>query len=144
MQIDIRKLLRAARPVALMPRLLLLLALLPAAVACNSVGEPRRSIVLLVESVAAPSEVAAGSELVATITVITGGCKSFDRFVTTRNGSRLTVEAHGSDAGRGLSCPADVRYEPREYRAALPASNPFQLAVRQPNGSEIVREITIR
>ena len=128
-----------------MRRSRIFLSFLPLTLACSALGEPRRSIVLGVHDVVAPAEVAVGSELVATITVVTGGCKSFDRFVTARAANRLTVEARGWDAaGAGRSCPADIRYEAREYRATLPAGDPVVLAVRQPNGTEVVREIDVR
>ena len=113
------------------------------ACACNGVTSPREAVLLGVQDVVAPTEVAAGAELVATITVATGGCKAFDRFETRQSSARLTVEAWGTDA-RGQSCPADVRYEPREYRASMPSGNPVVLAVRQPNGDELVRTIQIR
>ena len=113
------------------------------AFACGSPAGPREAVLLGVQEVVAPTELAAGAELVATITVVTGGCKAFDRFVTTRSSARLTVEAWGTDA-REQSCPADVHYEPHEYRASVPSGNPVVLAVQQPNGDELVRTIQIR
>ena len=113
------------------------------AFACASPTGPRKAVLLGVHDVVAPTELAAGAELVATITVVTGGCKTFDRFVTSRSSARLTVEAWGTDA-RDQSCPSDVRYEPHAYRASLPSANPVELAVRQPNGDELVRTIQIR
>jgi hypothetical protein len=127
-----------------MKRSWVLLAVCALALACSEFGGPRRSILLAVSEIAAPSELAAGAELVATITVVTGGCKAFDQFVTTRTGDRLTVEARGWDATRGQMCPTDVRYEAREYRAGVPGGTVLILAIRQPDGSELVREIPIR
>lgn len=127
-----------------MKRCSIVLALCAMALACSEFGGPRRSIVLSVSEIAAPSELEAGAELVATITVVTGGCKAFDRFVTTRTGDRLTVEARGWDASRGQVCPTDVRYEAREYRASAPGGTALVLVIRQPDGSELVRQIPIR
>ena len=111
--------------------------------ACDDAAGPRQAVLLRVQDVVAPSELAPGAPLVATITVITGGCKAFDRFVTSRSGDRLTVVARGTDAPT-LNCPDDLRYEPKEYRATMPSANPVVLAVRQPNGDEVVRTIQIR
>jgi hypothetical protein len=113
------------------------------AYACNGVATPREAVLLGIQDVVAPTEVAAGAELVATITLVTGGCKAFERFETRASSARLTVEAWGTDASN-QSCPADVRYEPREFRASLPSGNPVVLAVRQPNGDELVRTIQVR
>ena len=126
-----------------MRRSAFILGLLCFAVACNDLAGPRKAVLLGVQDVVAPTELVAGAELVATITVVTGGCKAFDRFTTNRSDNRLTVVAHGTDA-RNQSCPADVRYEPHEYRATAPSGNPVVLAVRQPNGDELVRSIQIR
>ena len=126
-----------------MRRSVFILAVGLIACACDGLADPRRAVLLGVQDVVAPAEVAAGAELVATITVVTGGCKAFDRFVTRRDNARLTVEAWGTDA-RNQSCPADVHYEPHEYRAVVPSGNPVVLAVRQPNGDELVRTIQIR
>jgi len=112
--------------------------------ACSDPGSPRRNNVLGVEDVVAPTELASNTELVATITVITGGCKKFDRFTTSRSEGRLTVEAWGTDAAAGQVCTRDLRFEPHEYRATLPAGNPVILAVRRPNGADLVRQIQIR
>jgi len=112
--------------------------------ACSDPESPRRNIMLGVEDVVAPTELASNAELVATITVITGGCKRFDRFTTSRSEGRLTVEARGSDAALGQVCTRDLRFEPHEYRATLPAGNPVVLAVRRPNGADLVRQIQIR
>ena len=111
---------------------------------CNSPGAPRRDVVLGVEDVATPTELASNAELVATITVITGGCKKFDRFTTARSDDRLTVEARGTDGVPGQVCTRDLRFEPHEYRASLPAGRPVVLAVRRPNGPDIVRQIQVR
>ena len=127
-----------------MRRIAIIVGLLPVALACNDSGAPRKHVMLGVQEVLAPTELALNVELVATITVITGGCKAFDRFVTSRSGNRLTVEARGFDAAGGQLCPDDIRYEPREYRSTVPPANPVVLAVRQPNGDEIVRQIHIR
>jgi len=114
------------------------------AVACNDAEAPRVNVVLGVEEVVAPTELAPNAELVATITVITGGCKRFEQFASTRSDGRLTVEARGSDATPGQTCTRDLRLEPHEYRASLPAGNPVVLAVRRPNGPDLVRQIQIR
>src|SRR5438046_2985480 len=92
-----------------------IVALLALALACSVLGGPRNNVMLGVQDVVAPTELAPNAELVATITVVTGGCKKFDRFTTSRSGGRLTVEAHGSDAAPGQLCTADVRFEPHEY-----------------------------
>ena len=126
-----------------MGRSAIIIGLCLVAVACDDFGGPRKAVILGVQDVVAPTELAPNAELVATITVITGGCKAFDRFVTSRGGDRLTVEARGTDT-RNQNCPADVRYEPREYRATVPPTNPVVLAVRRPNGDDLVRQIQIR
>ena len=127
-----------------MRRLATVLLPLILTVACRDPGAPRTNVALGVEQVVVPTELAPNAELVATITVITGGCKKFERFTTTRSEGQLTVEARGSDATPGRVCTRDLRFEPHEYRASLPAGNPVVLAVRRPNGPDLVRQIQIR
>jgi hypothetical protein len=112
---------------------------------CRNPFASDRVVTLPAADVAVPAELAPGSELVVTVTVVTGGCKRFERFVAGRAADRLTLTARGRDgAGAGVSCPDDIRYEPRPYRAAPPFVDPFTVAVRQPDGTELARVVRIR
>src|SRR3954470_20392382 len=90
--------------------------------ACSLITDPRKAVLLFVQDVVVPNELAPGTELVATITVMTGGCKMFERFETSRAGDRLTVVARGTDMPNQV-CTDDIRYEPHEYRVTVPSGN---------------------
>ena len=127
-----------------MRRPLLLLSLLVATAACFDPTSPGRSVVLQVSEVVAPEEQASDEPLTVTLTVVTGGCTTFDRVVSTRTTNRITLEARGwNSARRDAACPADIRYEQRTYQANPPFADPLTIAVVQPDGTETIREVIV-
>lgn len=120
-------------------------ACLIATAGCRNPFASDRVVTLPVSDVAAPAELAPGADLVVTLTVVTGGCRSFERLVAERSASRLALVARGRDSSApGRACPSDVRYEARAYRAAPPFVDPFTVAVRQPDGTELTRAVRVR
>ena len=112
---------------------------------CGNPFGSDRVITLPVSEVTVPAELAPTALLVVTVTVVTGGCKSFEKFVAIRADARLTLRAQGRDgSGSWDLCPTDIRYESRTYEATPPFADPFTVVVRQPDGAEITRVVRIR
>lgn len=116
-----------------------------AAAGCRDPLGADRAVTLPVRDLSTPAELATGAELIVTVTVVTGGCRRFERLVAERATGRLTLVAHGRDSsGPDVACPADIREEPHTYRAAPPDRDPYTVAARQPDGSELTRVVRVR
>lgn len=128
-----------------MYRIWFLVAVLLALGACRSPFGAERAILLPVRDLVVPEHVAANAELEVTLTVVTGGCRSFDRIEANRSADRLTLIPWGRDAsGPGVMCTGDIRYEEKTYRTGPVSSDPFTVVVRQPGGTELVRQVRVR
>ena len=125
------------------PSLVLALALIIGPGCWNPFAPDRERITLVVDEIDAPTEVGAAAPLSVTLTVVTGGCKQFDRIEANRSANRLTLTVHGWDRPRAI-CTSDIRYESRPYEAMPPFTDPFTIAVRQPDGSELRHEVRVR
>jgi hypothetical protein len=107
--------------------------LLAAGAACRAVLEPGSRVALGVTDIQAPATFEAGRPFTVTLTVVTGGCRSFVRFDASRTPDRLTLRAVGRDrSGPGVECPTDVRYEPRDYTAQPPFADSVVVVAEQP------------
>jgi len=95
---------------------------------------------LRVEELVVPEAPSRDAAFAVTLTVVTGGCRSFDRIDGKRSTGRLVLTAIGRDNG-GQLCPADVRFEKWSYTVAPPFDAQFAVVARQPDATEIVREI---
>ncbi len=125
------------------PILALALALIAGSGCWNPFASDRERITLAVSEIDAPAEIGATARLAITLTVVTGGCKRFDRIQADRSANRLTLTVRGWDTP-DANCTADIRFEPRPYEAVPPFADPFTIAVRQPDGSELTREVRVR
>jgi hypothetical protein len=120
-----------------------LCALTAALAGCDALG-PDREILLPITRLDAPASVEPSGTLVAQITVQFGGCRSFDRLVTTRAADRVTIRAIGHDgSSRKVSCPGDIREQTVEYRANGPFTDPFLVIGIQPDGEETRRTVRL-
>jgi hypothetical protein len=117
-----------------------------AAAACDPPFGPDRPVILRVTDIEAPTEVPPGESVLVRFTVHSGGCTRFTEVGVTRTGTaRVTLTARGRDSsGPKVSCPADIRMDVRGYRAEPPISDPFTIAVRQPDGNETIRTVRVR
>ena len=128
-----------------MSRALVSAAFLLVGAGCSNPFEADHVVTLAVSDVEAPAQLAPGSELVVTLTVVTGGCRAFERLDAERSASRITLVARGRDSsGPGRTCPTDIRYETRAYRAPPPFVDPLTIVVRQPDGTELTHEVRVR
>jgi hypothetical protein len=99
--------------------------------ACSAVA-PDQSVVLIVTKLEAPATIAAGSPLTVVLTVITGGCKTFDRIDVEREAYAVALTPWGTDAAAGnknISCPADIVETPHSIRLDPPFQSPFMVFV---------------
>lgn len=100
--------------------------------ACGSVSDPGPRVVLGVTDIRAPATFEAGRPFTVTLTVVTGGCRAFERFDAVRAPDRITLTAVGRDrSGPGIGCPDYIRYEPRDYTAQPPFADSVVVAAEQ-------------
>jgi len=121
-------------------------AVLLAGIGCQNPFTSDRIVRLTISEIAAPSEVAHDASLPLTLTVVTGGCRSFDRLeLVDHSSTHIVFVAYGRDAERrGTSCPTDIRFEPHTYEAPPPFSDPLTVIARQPDNSEMSRVVRVR
>lgn len=99
---------------------------------------------LHVTEVQAPASAPASGPVTVTLTVVTGGCLSFDRISASRTPSTLILSARGTDTGgRNVACPADIRHEPHSYVAQGPFSDPLTITVYRPTTDPLVKTVRI-
>ena len=79
-----------------------------------------------------------------TVTVVTGGCREFERIVSKRKASVIIVEAWGTDGSRAAACPDDIKYEPQPYNIAGPFTDPLVISAVQPDGTAITKSVKVQ
>jgi len=95
---------------------------------------PDQSIILSVPKIDAPATVSAGSSFTVTLTIQTGGCRSFSHVDVQKFDTGLHVVPWGTDASighKGISCPANIVDEPHAIQIDPPFSGPYQVFVDQ-------------
>src|SRR5688572_19600244 len=97
-----------------------------------------RDVPLDIESIEAPDSITSQEPLPVTVTVVTGGCLSFDRFIVSRETQRITIEAWGEDgSGPFTACTTDIRFEPQIYLVERPLSDPFTVIAKKRDGTTL-------
>lgn len=110
--------------------------------ACENPFSPGDRVTLWVEDIVSPASVSADAPFTVTLTVRTGGCLSFQGFQSERSVGRLELTAIGRDGGGpGRVCTDDIRFEQRTMQVVPPFGDGLTIAARQPDATEIVREI---
>jgi hypothetical protein len=114
---------------------LVVAGLAAAPLGCNPFAS-NQSVVLLVDQLDAPASISAGSPLTVVLTVVVGGCTTFERITVQRNASGATMTAWGRDGakGRDLVCTDDARPEPHSYQFDPPFQNSFTVHVPRERG----------
>jgi hypothetical protein len=95
---------------------------------------PDQSVILSVSKIDAPPSIASGSPMPIALTVVSGGCRSFDHIEVTRDlrGANMTVWGHDSSIGRkNVACTADLRIESHSVQLEPPFANSFRIEVNQ-------------
>ncbi len=82
--------------------------------------------------------------LSATVTVVTGGCREFDRITSTRKAAVVIVEAWGKDDSGKLACTDDIKYEPHQHSIAGPFTDPLIISAVQPDGTAITKTVKVQ
>ena len=107
-------------------------------------SHPDRAVLLPISEIDAPASILEGETLVVRLTVVFGGCRSFERLETTCAAARVTFKARGLDSsGPDISCTADVRTQVVESRIEPPLTDPVTLVAVQPDESEITRTVRV-
>lgn len=120
-------------------------AILMASIGCGSIFGYNRPVILTVTEINAPTVVAAGSSFSARLTVQTGGCLSFDYIDTDRTQSVANITVWGRDAGgKGVSCPADIRYESYTVQFSPPFASTFTIRVGSGTMNPLTAIVEIR
>jgi len=115
------------------------------ATGCQNPFASGRTVKLFVEDINAPAEVLPGAPINITLTVVTGGCRSFERLDAKRSERQIVITAVGRDrGGKNISCPTNVEYEPHDYVISGPLAFPFVVVVLQPNGTGNQRVVNVR
>jgi len=116
------------------------------AAGCSSIfGLDRRSIILPISQVDAPSTVAPGASFNVTFTVQSGGCKRFVRLETTKTDRVLTAVARGTEpTGKNVLCTTDIRYDKVVEVVTQPITDPFSIVGKQPDGGEMTVQVRVQ
>ena len=109
---------------------------------CIDVFDLQSEVQLPISELAVPESVSAQGPLSATLTVVTGGCREFDRIRSSRTGGVVILEAWGTDSG-GEACTDDIRYEPHQYSINGPFANPLVVSAVQPDGTSITKTVRV-
>jgi hypothetical protein len=121
-------------------------ALVVLPIACNPFA-PGETVVLDVSKLEAPATISVGSPLTVNLTVVTGGCLSFDRIVAERSASGASLTALGRDAARGrkdIACTADIRFEPHSYQLDPPAQGTFSVVAHRPRTDPLTTTVQVQ
>ena len=119
---------------------------LAALTGCN-VFEPDRSVILSVPKIDAPATVSAGSSFTVTLTVQTGGCRSFSRLEVEKSTTGVHVVPWGTDArigNKGILCPANIVDEPHGIQIDPPFSGPYRVWVDQGRLMPVVATVQVQ
>jgi hypothetical protein len=114
--------------------------------ACNPFA-PDQSIILEVSQLDAPASVAANAPLSVVLTVVTGGCRRFDRIEARRDASSATLTAWGTDGSIGrkdVLCTSDIRYEPHTYQFNPSFTNPFTITVNPGGINPLIATVQVQ
>ena len=114
---------------------------------CRNPFAPDQSVVLDVTQLDAPTTISTGSPLSVVLTVVTGGCKSFDHIEAQRQAASASLTAWGRDGAKGrkdIMCPDNIVYEPHSYRFEPPFQSPFTVTVNRGRLSPLIATVQVQ
>ena len=104
-----------------------------------------RDVRLDIESIEAPESIGPQQPLTITATVVSGGCRTFDRLVVKREGQRISLAAWGEDSsGPFTACTTDIRYDRPDHVATGPFSDPVTVVAYRLDGTLLERVVRVR
>src|SRR5688500_8940262 len=118
-------------------------ALAVSASGCNLFPEPDQRLRLGVEGLEAPSRNPAANPLSVVVLVVTGGCKIFDRFETSRSAAGATLTAVGRDVSEGRACTDEAIVTPHTVRFDRPFASTYTITVNRFNQKPLTATIQI-
>jgi hypothetical protein len=122
----------------------LAIALLLLATACRDPFGLGTTVKLPIAELTVPATVSPQGPLNFSVSVVTGGCREFDRITTRRAASVLIVEAWGTDSSGGArACTDDIRYEPHTSSANGPFTDPLVVGAIEPDGTSITKSVKV-
>jgi len=114
---------------------------------CWNPFAPDQAVVLGVTQLDAPATISTGSPLTVVLTVVTGGCKSFDHIEAQRQAASASLTAWGRDGAKGrndIVCPDNIVYEPHSYRFEPPFQSPFTVTVNRGRLSPLIATVQVQ
>lgn len=123
----------------------MIFGLLAFCAACTNPFSSARDVTLPITDFVVPESASPGAPFTVRLTVMSGGCRRFERLVATRRPGELSFEARGRDSsGPNGLCTDDIRKDPQTYEATPPFSNPFTVRAMQPDGSSVSRTVRVQ
>ncbi len=103
---------------------------------CDGSGlfAPDQTVILSVSKLDAPTTIASGNPIPVVLTVVSGGCRSFDHIEVTRDlaGANITVWGKDSSIGKkDVACTADLVIQLHSIQLEPPFANSFTIEVNQ-------------
>jgi hypothetical protein len=119
--------------------------LLAVGLSCANVLGPERDVVIALADLLVPSAVASAGPLEGTAIVQLGGCLTFRRLAISRAGSIIHITAQGRDgSGPAVLCPADIRNVSYPFRVDGGFSGALTIQGHQPDGTTLIRTVSVR
>jgi len=111
-------------------------------VGCNPL-DPNRSILLDVSNATAPATIPPNTQLTVTLTVLTSGCRAFDRIVVQRLATGVILAAFGQSIKDG-NCATGFQNELHSVTLDPPFSSPFTIQVDGGTLPPITTSVTVQ
>ena len=118
------------------------IALAALIVACNPL-DPNQAILLDVSNASAPATIPPNTPLTITLTVLTSGCRMFDRIVVQRLSNGVILAAFGQSI-KGGNCAGGFQNEMHSVTLDPPFSSPFSIQVDGGTLPPITTSVTVQ
>jgi hypothetical protein len=120
--------------------------LLVGVVACNPL-DLNDNVLLQVSKLDVPATASSTVPFTVTLTLVTGGCKSFNRIDVQHFQAGVRLIPLGTDASirnNDVTCPADFKEEPHDVQLDPPFTNPYTVYVEQGDQPAVTASVQIQ
>ncbi|HET7613093.1 MAG TPA: hypothetical protein VFK26_04155 [Gemmatimonadaceae bacterium] len=114
--------------------------------ACNPL-DLNDNVLLAVTKLDVPATASATAQFTVTLTLVTGGCTSFNRIDVQRfdNGVRLIpLGTNASIRDKHVTCPDILKEEPHDVQLEPPFTNPYTVFVEQGDQPDVTASVQIQ